>query len=313
MFNYCLAFIEENLNCGTVNVPFEQVKFSISRLGISNYGYTFSKLLNQPYITNPIYSIYTQDFESDEFNYITDYIPENSIFPISLDITSEKISMDVLEVQTLIEYIKICDKNIFLPIIYSSDLKDAGHIGFMLVDSEQNCAYLVDPNGKPTYFNNVVNYNVSDKIEEMLYKYFKCVGVEYIHSNIWNSNNIVINKNFRNNYISSGHCSILTIMLSHMICKTDMSPKEIYQILGSLNNYELMFVIKIYSEYVYMLLNENNKLKSHNKIYNLYNMVKSNFDINLDEYMKIYSSIAHNNPSNIDNNIMEIFGLITVN
>lgn len=113
MFNYCLAFIEENLNCGTVNVPFEQVKFSISRLGISNYGYTFSKLLNQPYITNPIYSIYTQDFESDEFNYITDYIPENSIFPISLDITSEKISMDVLEVQTLIEYIKICDKNIF--------------------------------------------------------------------------------------------------------------------------------------------------------------------------------------------------------
>lgn len=200
-----------------------------------------------------------------------------------------------------------------MPIIYSSDLKDAGHIGFMLVDSEQNCAYLVDPNGKPTYFNNVVNYNVSDKIEEMLYKYFKCVGVEYIHSNIWNSNNIVINKNFRNNYISSGHCSILTIMLSHMICKTDMSPKEIYQILGSLNNYELMFVIKIYSEYVYMLLNENNKLKSHNKIYNLYNMVKSNFDINLDEYMKIYSSIAHNNPSNIDNNIMEIFGLITVN
>jgi len=88
----------------------------MSRLGVSNYGYIFDEIINQPYITNPIYSIYTQDFESNSFSYITDHIPNHNIHPISLDITNDKIAMDVLEVQTLIQYTKTCDKYVFLPI-----------------------------------------------------------------------------------------------------------------------------------------------------------------------------------------------------
>lgn len=318
MFNYCLAFIKNHLDFEEEDVSFEQIKFALSRLDISNYGYILNELIKQPYITNPIYSIYTQDLHyeeshGDDFNFITDHVPNVSIFPMSLDITNTKISMDALEILTVMKFIESCDnKYVILPIIYNCDLKKSGHIGCVVIDKEYRLVYLVDPNGKPSYFDNVLKLNVCNKIEDMLSKYFEMIDIVFIPSSEWNPNNIVINKHFQNQCIGSGHCSILTIMISHLLFETNETPQKIFEVLGGLNNDELLFIIKSYSIYIYQLLNKHSKLDKLNKIYGLYDIVKSNVSMNLDEFLDMYNAVGKNDPTNVEDNILSIFGLITV-
>lgn len=147
------------------------------------------------------------------------------------------------------------------------------------IDVTSNEVYLLEPNGKPSFFNNLMNYDIGKKLETMITNYFNELNIfgtnfKYISVNNWNQKNIHLNKDFDNHLIGTGHCAILSLLLAHLAMNINMKPKDIYDLLGNLSDEEILFIIKEYSCGIYHLLKNNKKLYHEDKYINKFKKIK---------------------------------------
>ena len=148
---------------------------------------------------------------------------------------------------------------IFLPFGYDCELSESLHMAGILINIKKNKAYLMDPNGNPTYFDKYYNEitPISSLVEHALDQFFSKLNtygckIDYVMTNKWNPKNYCINKNFDEMNIKSGHCVITTILLMHL--SSLIGIEESYKLLTDLSKDELAYVIKGYTIAIYDLI-----------------------------------------------------------
>ena len=224
----------------------------------------FEKMLlilnNQNKINSMEYCMYKQSFglEFELISYIFD--KKNNLYPIIISIFNNHLILYTITPYCLYKFIQenINNRYIFLSLTYQCE-DNFSHQASIMFDNKSNKIYLIDPNGGPSYFNDYVGINTENLIDHLLEKYFaelKNFGsnYEYIFTEVWNPSKIVINKNFNNDYIGSGHCVAFTFLLVHIFCILNMEPEDVYKIFESLADEEILYLISKYTSGIYNLL-----------------------------------------------------------
>ncbi|CAH6421482.1 Hypothetical protein KVN_LOCUS294 [uncultured virus] len=227
----------------------------------------FEKILNiinyqQPFL-DAEYCIFKYSFEElnlDLVSYIFDKM--DNFYHTNVDILDNNIILNIFTPYYLANYLKKNQniKNIFLTFNYNCGAKNFAHQAGFLIDNNNKKIFLIDPNGSPSYFNNIIGSKIDYIIEKMLYDYFSLLKLfdlnyEYIYTFHWNQKEIYMNKFFNNDFLGSGHCVILTLMIIYLVNELDKPIDQIYEIFDKLEDEEILYLIKIMTSCVYCLLN----------------------------------------------------------
>ena len=138
---------------------------------------------------------------------------------MNLNIFNDKIVLDIIDYDN----IKLSNSKsgyIFLPVIYTCEAKESNHMAILFIDTKVQQALIIDPNGKPNYFDNVMEMNICDKIEAVFTNYFETFNIKFIKTDQWIQKKFCINRRFDEFEISSGHCAIISIMICNLIIAT---------------------------------------------------------------------------------------------
>lgn len=228
--------MEEYLPPQTFYYKFEELKDVVSlfqKLNIKKYNIYRDKLFYQKKPEN-VYSIYKWN-PSYNLEYVSSYKGKDQFSQI--DVVENAIVLTIYNPLVFFEF-----ENLIIPILYVSELEKSCHIACLHIDMNAKKAYLLDPNGVPSYFNPTVN--IENEIELMLSDYFKLINVKYIKCS-WNLNRISLNS-INSEFIGSGHCVVLSLIISYLVHKK-MNHYDIYQ---SLCIDKLPYIIAEY--YIYL-------------------------------------------------------------
>ncbi len=235
------------------------------------------ELLDQPYIHNPEYSIFQYDIQKHTLELITSFIEKNSIYPINFQIADKNVIVNCLSILSLGTFLINSDNRyVFLPVNYESEVKKGGHRATLVIDNKDNNVYLLEPNGRPSYFNTLVS-NSEAAIESFYEQYFDMINsmfqtkYKYIKTHIWNHKNIVLN-NTSNVKLSNGDCMILSMILCQLIKNLEMTPEVMYQKFKSMSDDECVSLIRSYSMGLIRYVRATKRDKVVDKIDGLYNV-----------------------------------------
>ena len=314
MFESFLQYAD-NIKISEEDVSFERAKFLTSHMSSNMYNSLVSISSGQPFIKNPEYSTFTYNFEDDNLELVTSFQPDGNdvYFPMNLNILDDRIVSDCLDIIELMNYLYNCQhlKMVLLPIDYSCDIINAGHVGMLAIYIDSKEVYCVDPNGFPSYFNNILKYNVTQKIESMFAEYFSLAGYHYKKTDEWNQHKIAINIRYDNNFIKTGNCVASTIMLGHLLCVTELTPKELYLELKKLSNDEMKVIIFKYTTIMYFHIITNSHTGRHyDNLYNRYLHIKNNIDnkFTIEDFMALIKDMHANYKNNYVQEIDSAFG-----
>jgi hypothetical protein len=203
------------------------------------------------------------DFEVCTF--ITKLINTNNhdTYHFILNVDGTYFVLNAINPQTLALMIDENKNNryLFLSFNYGADAIGSGHQAVIMIDIIEKHVYFIDPNGHSSYFDKIFGIKLSFQIEQLVRQYFENFNsffghnytYQFIHK--WNPNHMCINKIFNENYeMGSGHCVILSIILSHIISVTKCLPIEGYKLLKSVSDDELLFIAKEYTVRLYKII-----------------------------------------------------------
>jgi len=238
------------------------IKKFIERIGYQQFDHIQQNINKQTKLFNREYAVYKLNYTTFEFEFISlvaNYDPTE--YHTTLDTTDQYLLLNTLSPQTLCNYIldNQHTRFIFIPLNYMTESKDSGHIASLVFDNKTKKVYMVDSNGKSTYFDQLTGQPMNQYIEYILLQYINelnKLGFLYQYTFVaeWNANNLYMNKYFKNDYIGVGHCLILTLMISQVMTNYNIIPKDAFEILSQLEDEEMLFLIKEYGLGVYNML-----------------------------------------------------------
>lgn len=80
------------------------------------------------------------------------------------------------------------------------------------------------------------------------------LNYKYVSSDTWNPSRYVLNRTFATSDIGSGHCVISIFMITHLLSLTKFDVKIIYEMLASMSDTEVLYLINCYTSYVIGLI-----------------------------------------------------------
>ena len=240
----------------------DNVKSFVSKLSYKQFEHVLRQVNKQSILQYKEYAVYKQNYNTLKLELISNVSnTDSNEFHTTFDTTEEVLLLNTLSPQCLTNYILDNShlKYIFIPINYMNDTKNSGHIALLMFDNNAKTVYMIDPNGKSTYFDNIFHEYMNQYIEHMLSQFIGELNkyglvYKYIYANMWNRNTICINKHYNNKYIGTGHCVILSLMIANLIVVCNTSPKDIYDLFNNMFEDEILFIIKEYSLGVYNML-----------------------------------------------------------
>ena len=230
----------------------EKEGYIIATLSMKNEAKILKEFLGQPYLSDPEYSVFQLNIPNNKLETITHFTEKYNIYPITFQISENSIVINALSIFTLGNYLLATDNRyIFLPVDYRCEIKNAGHRATVVIDKEIAKVYLLEPNGRPSYFNNIMG-NIENEIESFFDKYFQQINemfgtkYEYIKTNTWNPTNIVLN-NTSNVKLSNGDCMTISMILCQIIKTLELNPTTLYNEFKKLSDNESVAIIRSYS------------------------------------------------------------------
>lgn len=163
---------------------------------------------------------------------------------------------------------------LFFPLVASIEVKgESGHALCVVVDTKRRELYLMDPNGKTSYYDNILvrfsknntDLHIPDEFIEDMYidssfkidQLFKCYlddinkyldhPLKFISSFDWNPLRGVLNRKLSDGITDSGNCVAITIFLMHYLSLTNSSLINVYKQLLKYTDEELSSIINSYS------------------------------------------------------------------
>lgn len=192
----------------------------------------------------------------------------------------ETITLEMPSIDQFIDFIDLNKNNkyIYLPLRFYNRIT-CGHIGAIIIDQKEKTVYLFDPNGKTTYFDDVIalyfEKNMKSEIDsgqissdlkkemyidsqsmidDLINKYVDDVNMiynknyTYIRSTVWNPHEYCLNKKLPETYVMpSGNCAIITLLMIHLLHSTEKDMYDLFSNLGQLNDNILLEIINGYS------------------------------------------------------------------
>lgn len=204
------------------------------------------------------------DYDTLDFNLITtveNFFEED--YHTVIDSTDESMILNALSPRYLFDFLmkNVNNNYVFLTLNYGCNIMDSSHQTALCFDTVNKKVFMIDPNGKSDFFDNVFNIQTNKYVEILLSNYISLLSeygldYEFLGADVCNPKKYAINKRFNNEIIGHGHCVITTLILVHLINGLNINPSELYLIMESLDEEELIFIIKGYSLAVYYLLKQ---------------------------------------------------------
>lgn len=171
---------------------------------------------------------------------------------------------------------------LFFPFVASVEVKnESGHALCIVIDTKLNEMYLMDPNGKTSYYDDVLirfSKSISDlhipdefiremyidsssKINKLMSCYVDDLNkyldtkLRFVPNTEWNVMGKALNRKLGDGVIQSGNCVAMTIFLMHYLTLTQSSLKSVYSAILKYSDTELSHIIDSYSLSIYNLLN----------------------------------------------------------
>lgn len=240
----------------------EKEKKFVKTLDYSKFETILRMINDQDKIINKQYSLYKQKYNTMKFEYVCDVVNTNEQeYHTVIDSTDEELILNALSPECLCNYIldNQAKNNIFITLNYGSNLHDSAHQSILMIDNKAKKIYMIDPNGKSDFFDSVFMQETNFYVEIMLSKYFSQLekfglNYKYVYVNEWNKENIALNKNFKNDYIGTGNCVIITLLIINILTIFNIQPGDAFVLINNLSNDELLYFIKQYSLGVYNIL-----------------------------------------------------------
>lgn len=185
------------------------------------------------------------------------------------------ILLNIFDIQTVMLMLSNVTDNryMFLPIVYGSEVNECGHFAFMAFDKFDNKVYFVDPNGRSSFFDDILIVHAKKDPSEPLKGFYNNMYIKsethveklfdqyvnmlnssfdlsykFVPRKSWNANKICINKDLgRNNVIGNGHCVMTSTLLINYLHITQVDVYDALRSVGQLSTYELSTLINAYS------------------------------------------------------------------
>jgi hypothetical protein len=270
----------------------ESVHKKLSTLSYPDYEHVLSFLTRQSSVRNiePSYSLYKVSLFNEIVAHELDITADiKNMYHTTVQAENNFLVLNCLNVDSLcmflIENTRDSNRYVFVPIIFGTEIHDSGHAALMAFDVIEKKVYLIDPNGKTDYFDNLflkqVEKNKEEWMTEEIFKEFysssyidsepfvekliECyigelnarydLNYRFIPRKEYNRTAYSINKNFKDSSIGSGHCMIISIMMAHFL-STNSDVSEISSNFGRLSISETLQIINSYSVAIFRYLPE---------------------------------------------------------
>jgi len=296
------------------NICDKKMKKMLSLIGSKDLHNIMMILTGQKSIMsiNPYYSVYRYDLIKNTFSHHLDVTNGDWNGRVIIQYDQNNLLMNMVSVESMYDYLSdVSTRYVFFSATLESENKKVAHMACLIVDRLKNEAYFYDPNGSSTFFNSIfvdeakkqgltgdlddLYFDGSTAINNLFVGYFKDINdkvglnIKFVPSTSWNPKKYVLNPSFdKNVLIGSGHCVITTILFMHLLNSTsqDINVKDIttiFNMLGSLEDDELIYIINGYS-------------------CGIYNIMRDVFDeyMQNDNYKKIIDSVDSDSDESID-------------
>lgn len=267
----------------------EEEHEKVCRMGFKNYIMALSIFCDQPsHIPHmyPIFSSYTIDVEEAEpkrHDYIDGSDVEGGDYQMMIYAANKTIYFQPYPPSVICGLIDFNDNRfLFLPLIITKGLmKGSAHAISMIIDKKLREIYLFDPNGRTTYFNDIMLRYYMDKgielppdiqqemvidttfkINDMMSMYVEDINKSMTDSNkhyrfvdysTWNPNLSVINQTFEDEL--NGFCVTLNLMVCRLMNTTNNSIYNVYDTIAKMNQKEFRRYLSKFSKDLFNALN----------------------------------------------------------
>lgn len=147
-------------------------------------------------------------------------------------------------------------KYVYVPITCSSHIKTQAHRNGLIFNLQAHEIYFVDPNGKPTYYDKILDEQIIDTeicIDALIKTYINDLNelcnqnYKFIPRIEWNecgefNLNPETNTNENDNFIS-GNCVVALFIIFYMVERTGQKPSEVLKMLDKLELVDLKKII----------------------------------------------------------------------
>lgn len=280
-------FLQDNEFCN------EKIHKKLTFLSFFDYEKILNIIAGQSSIKklNPSYSIYKinvfsgnceheVDLKSNIGNqyYTTIQADENYLFLNCLNVT------DLM--MFLLENTNDLNRYVFIPVIFSTEIHETAHISILVFDVVNKLVYFADPNGKTSFFDNMlIKYAEKNKEEWMTEEIFKelyensfidseqhieslmefyinklnmsfNLNYKFVKRVTYNKNGNTINQKYNKDIlIGSGHCMIISIMIANYL-SSNSNIEEIFELFGKLSIEEKVQLISSYSVGIHNVISQ---------------------------------------------------------
>ncbi len=263
----------------------------LATMGNNEHTNLIKILIDQnPPSKNSTYSMYKVNILNNEASHHLDidkYNYDADQYYNTIQCDDQNIFLHILSVDSMLEYIEDnCHKKyLYFPVVFGSEVHKFGHFSVIIFDIAERKVYMVDPNGRSSFFDNMLikyiektgnkelegvmlnslynnlhidGVNLVNKLIEQYvheFNFMSSINFRFIPSSDWNKNNLVINRTFpKSCVINSGNCVMMTTLLIHLThLFQDKEIKEIYHTIAEMPDEELIHLINGYSVGVYNL------------------------------------------------------------
>lgn len=239
-------------------------KTVVSRIRLNMYKTILNTIVGQNNIINESYITLTYEKEtniitiSNPIKYIKDDM--NSYSTIH-EYKDKNTYIQLHSYEEILELLLLNEnqKYLYIPIGMSSNAHSSGHMCLLIFNMELNIVLYFDPNGFTKYNNNTIINKIFDNyivnLSELSHKKFT-----YIPQNEWmitsdfnlNAEYRVTNNDF--NYIDSGHCVCITIIIAYLLTHCELDINTIIGKLGKLNEQTKIDTIMGFTDTMYSIL-----------------------------------------------------------
>lgn len=240
----------------------EKEKKFVQTLNFKKFETILRMINDQGEIEKKEYCIYKQNYETLTFEFVSNVTnTDHDEYPTIIDSDNDSFILNALSPQCLSNFIlDNQSKNfIFLTLNYTSALHESYHQSIIMFDNEKKLIYAIDPNGTYDFFDKLFSERTCYNIDALLSTYFLelhkfGLNYKYVFISDWNKKNIYLNKKFDNQYVGSGHCVILSLIVINLITHFSVPPNVAFDYLNNLSMEEILYYIKEYSLAIFNIL-----------------------------------------------------------
>jgi hypothetical protein len=213
----------------------------------------YSNQIDINYSDYILFKLEDQHMDVEIVNNYSTISDENTYIVIYYDPTEKSYLFQTFDFTNMFELIiSNANRYVFVPIMFSLKDSKIGHATMLIIDKQELTIKFFDSNGTTRGY---INSNIVDKFFKTYFDIFNITFNEsytYCNQKSWMDptiNNYSLNTSeLKNQDINSGHCMIFTLIVAHILSKSDYKLNDIILHLNKIKKSDLLDIVMGYTE-----------------------------------------------------------------